>query len=75
MNIGKKEGIIIFTKDHPERLQKTLPQLFNIDLPVILLDDSVNFDTKVIVKKLVVFHHQLKFTSSRYNFNLTFYKS
>jgi len=25
--------------------------------------------------KLVVFHHQLKFTSSRYNFNLTFYKS
>jgi len=24
---------------------------------------------------LVVFHHQLKFTSSRYNFNLTFYKS
>jgi|GEM_PF-2589495 len=27
------------------------------------------------VKKLVVFHHQLKFTSSRYNFNLTFYKS
>jgi len=26
-------------------------------------------------KKLVVFHHQLKFTSSRYNFNLTFYKS
>jgi len=51
MNIGKKEGIIIFTKDHPERLQKTLPQLFNIDLPVILLDDSVNSDTKVIVKK------------------------
>ena len=26
-------------------------------------------------KFLVVFHHQLKFTSSRYNFNLTFYKS
>ena len=51
MNIGKKEGIIIFTKDHPERLQKTLPQLFNIDLPVILLDDSVNSDMKVIVKK------------------------
>ena len=24
---------------------------------------------------LVVFHHQLKFTSSGYNFNLTFYKS
>jgi len=27
------------------------------------------------VKKLVVFHHQLKFTSSRYNFNLSLYKS
>jgi len=53
MNIGKKEGIIIFTKDHPERLQKTLPQLFNIDLPVILLDDSVNSDMKVIVKKFI----------------------
>ena len=26
-------------------------------------------------KDLVVFHHQLKFTSSGYNFNLTFYKS
>ena len=34
-------------------------------LPVRL--DDTNF--------LVVFHHQLKFTSSRYNFNLTFYKS
>ena len=32
---------------------------------------------KIIInnKNLVVFHHQLKFTSSRYNFNLTFYKS
>ena len=28
-----------------------------------------------IVLTLVVFHHQLKFTSSRYNFNLTLYKS
>jgi len=27
------------------------------------------------VNQLVVFHHQLKFTSSRYNFNLTLYKS
>jgi len=27
------------------------------------------------LNKLVVFHHQLKFTSSRYNFNLSLYKS
>ena len=27
------------------------------------------------INLLVVFHHQLKFTSSRYNFNLTLYKS
>jgi len=27
------------------------------------------------VDNLVVFHHQLKFTSSRYNFNLSLYKS
>jgi len=31
--------------------------------------------TEALVKYLVVFHHQLKFTSSGYNFNLTFYKS
>ena len=29
----------------------------------------------VELKILVVFHHQLKFTSSRYNFNLSLYKS
>jgi len=28
-----------------------------------------------LTQNLVVFHHQLKFTSSRYNFNLSLYKS
>lgn len=52
VSMNKKKGIIIFTKDRPAILSKTLPQLLNIDLPVIVLDDSINSHTEVIAKNI-----------------------
>ena len=40
-----------------------------------ILDIGNQLEKNVHIKILVVFHHQLKFTSSRYNFNLSLYKS
>jgi len=42
----------MFTKNRPEILSKTLSQLTNIDIPVIVLDDSTNNETKQIVDNI-----------------------
>ena len=80
--MDKKKGIIIFTKDRPEILPQTLPQLLNIDLPVIVLDDSVNSHTEATVKNIakngqnIYYHGKMeqqkiprKFAEINYNLN------
>ena len=47
--MNKEECIIMFTKNRSEILSKTIPQLTNADLSVIVLDDSTNAKTKRIV--------------------------
>jgi hypothetical protein len=47
--MNKNEGIIMFTKNRPEILKKTLPQLTDGDLPIIVLDDSTNTKTRKTV--------------------------
>ena len=42
----------MFTKNRPEIVSKTLPQLTNADLSVIVLDDSTNTETKRIVDNI-----------------------
>lgn len=61
-----EKGIIVFTKDQPERLSKTLPSVTNIDVPVIVLDDSINpLETKNVVDDFVkkndgIYYHGIK---------------
>lgn len=49
MSRNRNECIIIFTKDRPVILSKTL---LNIDMPVIVLDDSTNSDSEKVVKNI-----------------------
>ncbi|MHC1585647.1 MAG: hypothetical protein ACXQS7_05260 [Candidatus Syntropharchaeia archaeon] len=54
------------------------PGNYQSDIKAISVDSAVKMsyrDSRDEINSLVMFHHQLKFTSSRYNFNLTFYKS
>ena len=48
--MDRKKGIIIFTKNRPQKLSKTLPQIVNVDWPVIVLDDSGDLKAKQVVK-------------------------
>lgn len=50
--MDRKKGIIIFTKNRPQKLSKTLPQIVNVDLPVIVLDDSGDSKSKQVVKSI-----------------------
>jgi glycosyltransferase involved in cell wall biosynthesis len=50
--MNKQKCITLFTKNRPEILSKTLPQLTNADLSVIVLDDSTNTETKRIVDNI-----------------------
>ena len=65
-------------EDKSVHLVVTSPPYFNapFDYPDLFESYEVYLsEMREITKELVVFHHQLKFTSSGYNFNLTFYKS
>jgi len=50
--MDRTKGIIIFTKNRPQKLSKTLPQIVNVDLPVIVLDDSGDSKSKQVVKSI-----------------------
>ena len=50
--MDRKKGIIIFTKNRPQKLSKTLPQIVNVDLPVVVLDDSEDSKSKEVVKTI-----------------------
>lgn len=52
MNMKKEELIIVFTKNRPKKLSKTLPRIVSINLPVIVLDDSTNLESKKVVKDI-----------------------
>ena len=86
--LKQTEGEVIFKKGTVTELHKNSGFVFqdptllpwrkvfgNIILPLEVAKKDLGAEEEEKVKDLVVFHHQLKFTSSRYNFNLSLYKS
>ena len=69
--ITKNRGLLINFRHH-KNYGKDTPSGDLIDRCRLI---KVKIRFFIHIKLLVVFHHQLKFTSSRYNFNLSLYKS
>lgn len=50
--MNNEKCVIMFTKNRPETLSKSLPSLINAELSVIVLDDSTNKETQLIIDSI-----------------------